>query len=411
MEGDDVQVIVDALAARLGRSVAVDDPSIHLIAASRHFGDEDAARVRSVLDREVSREIRDWLAVQGVADWTRPARLPGYPRLGIEPRVCVPVRCEGMLLGFLWLIDGPHRLDDDEIGMAEEAAASVGVILYRRMLLHERERSRAASLLRLLISPEADDRRQAVEELREEQILTAGDHLIVLVAEVEGESGDPSLALETAAEHVQRLRPPGSVLMLAQRRRAVVVLTSGHSMTEQTARDLADRLRSRFAELAGRDRTAEGTRCLVGISRSRQGLDTAVEAHREAVTAARAARLLPVFGEVATWSALGPFAMLLRIDIDQLAKQLPLPGIGDLLADPANDVLVTSAERFLDRAGDVAAAAEALHVHRTTLYYRLKRIETITGLSMDDGMDRLTLHLAIKLARLNEGNRSAGGSS
>ncbi|WP_327406952.1 helix-turn-helix domain-containing protein [Streptomyces sp. NBC_01288] len=62
---------------------------------------------------------------------------------------------------------------------------------------------------------------------------------------------------------------------------------------------------------------------------------------------------------------------------------------------------------FLDRAGDSSSTAQATHVHRTTLYHRLKRVESITGLSLDDGMDRLTLRLALKLARINTARRSS----
>jgi DNA-binding PucR family transcriptional regulator len=133
---------------------------------------------------------------------------------------------------------------------------------------------------------------------------------------------------------------------------------------------------------------------------SHRGLDSVALAHREAGTAARAARLLPLFGPVASWSALGPFGLLLRVDLDELSEALPLPGLKDLLADPAHGLLVTTVEEFLDRAGDVNATAEALHVHRTTLYHRLKRVESVTSLSLNNGLDRLTLHLALKLSRL-----------
>ncbi|WPB88004.1 PucR family transcriptional regulator [Streptomyces malaysiensis] len=78
----------------------------------------------------------------------------------------------------------------------------------------------------------------------------------------------------------------------------------------------------------------------------------------------------------------------------------------DLLADPEQQILVSSLEEFLDRAGDVSRTAAALHVHRTTLYHRLKRVEVITGLDLDNGLDRLTLHLALKLSRLSPGRPS-----
>lgn len=77
MVGDDVQEVVDALATRLARSVAVDDPAIRLIAASRHFGDEDALRVQSVLAREVPADLQRRLYARGIADWIEPAVVVG----------------------------------------------------------------------------------------------------------------------------------------------------------------------------------------------------------------------------------------------------------------------------------------------------------------------------------------------
>ena len=48
-------------------------------------------------------------------------------------------------------------------------------------------------------------------------------------------------------------------------------------------------------------------------------------------------------------------------------------------------------------------------MHRQTLYYRLRRIEALTGLDLADGRDRLRLHLARTLAPLvGEGARPDG---
>ncbi|BDB61043.1 hypothetical protein RDE2_28370 [Rhodococcus sp. RDE2] len=66
---------------------------------------------------------------------------------------------------------------------------------------------------------------------------------------------------------------------------------------------------------------------------------------------------------------------------------------------PSKDLLRT-AEVFLDAGGVASIAAAHLHVHRTTLYYRLSRITETTGLDLQDGLDRLTLHLAIKAAKV-----------
>jgi len=71
-----------------------------------------------------------------------------------------------------------------------------------------------------------------------------------------------------------------------------------------------------------------------------------------------------------------------------------------LLATDGAAPLLETLECFLDNAGDVKATAQQLVVHRATLYYRLDRVESLTGLSMRNGSDRLVMHLGLKMARL-----------
>ncbi|MDX3283485.1 PucR family transcriptional regulator, partial [Streptomyces scabiei] len=67
---------------------------------------------------------------------------------------------------------------------------------------------------------------------------------------------------------------------------------------------------------------------------------------------------------------------------------------------PAHRELAHTAEVFLDHAGQAGRTAAELGIHRQTLYYRLSRVEKLTGLSLTDGEDRLLLHMALKGARL-----------
>ncbi|MYZ11603.1 PucR family transcriptional regulator, partial [Streptomyces sp. SID2999] len=70
------------------------------------------------------------------------------------------------------------------------------------------------------------------------------------------------------------------------------------------------------------------------------------------------------------------------------------------LLSPAHQELARTAEVYLDCAGQAGRAAAELGIHRQTLYYRLGRVERLTGLDLDDGEDRLLLHMALKRARL-----------
>jgi DNA-binding PucR family transcriptional regulator len=55
---------------------------------------------------------------------------------------------------------------------------------------------------------------------------------------------------------------------------------------------------------------------------------------------------------------------------------------------------------YLDCAAQAQRAAAHLHIHRTTLYWRLARAAELIPVDLRRGEDRLKLHLALTLADL-----------
>ena len=399
MADDDLQGIVDELAERLQRSVAIDDPGIRLLAASRHFGDEDAVRVTSVLNRSVGAELVDDILAQGIAQWTR----PGNVVVAVDnalPRLCAPVRCNGLLLGYLWLIDTDRSLDPAEIELAEDAAGRAGIVLYRRLILHERSQARHEAILRELVSSDQTARAQAIDDLRAEHLFP--DHptrFRVLAAQLDGDDPTAAVALESAVE--EGLRATDDVhLTAANRARAWVLLAEG---TDRVVDAVSSRIVARFASL-----TRGGARIVVGVGTPVEGLDVVVDSYRQAFLAARAALLVPTLGDVARWGRLGPYEVLLKLPVEDLVPAADLPALAELERQDAHGVLLATLEAFFDNAGDVRRTADQLCVHRATLYHRLKRIEEHTGYRLDRGDDRLTLHLGIKLRALAAAYRTQG---
>jgi DNA-binding PucR family transcriptional regulator len=136
-------------------------------------------------------------------------------------------------------------------------------------------------------------------------------------------------------------------------------------------------------------------RIAAGVATPRRGLEQLPDAWREAEAAARAALAEDRYGPVAQWSAIGPYRLLTALPRDASED----PAVRALL-DPAHRDLVHTAEAFLDHAGQAGRTAAELGIHRQTLYYRLSRVERLTGLDLADGTDRLLLHMALKTARL-----------
>jgi sugar diacid utilization regulator len=91
--------------------------------------------------------------------------------------------------------------------------------------------------------------------------------------------------------------------------------------------------------------------------------------------------------------------LLLRNDPELLGD---LASALDRLDGEPNEVseLEQTVSALADHSGNVVAAARDLHVHRHTVYARMKRIDALTGFSLEDPNDRLVLQLAVKAREL-----------
>ena len=67
-----------------------------------------------------------------------------------------------------------------------------------------------------------------------------------------------------------------------------------------------------------------------------------------------------------------------------------------------NTELVTTLARYLDTGGNYDQTALALHIHRSTLRYRLGRIRDISGCDLQDVDTHLNLHLATRVFEMLE---------
>src|ERR1700753_1245652 len=96
---DEVPDLVEQLSAELDRSVLVDDAGLRLLAYSPTLGSEDEVRKTAILTRETPRAVRDLHFAQGIATATTPVRTAPRPEYGLARRGCVPLRCQGAVVG------------------------------------------------------------------------------------------------------------------------------------------------------------------------------------------------------------------------------------------------------------------------------------------------------------------------
>ena len=144
---------------------------------------------------------------------------------------------------------------------------------------------------------------------------------------------------------------------------------------------------------------AARARVVAGIGDPQQHLTEAAVSYRRAMLAARVAAAVPSVGDLARWQDLGVFRALARsLPADEDGESCLDRGWSPLLEAPAD--VIRTVETYLDLGCDAKNTAEHLHLHRTTLYYRLRKAQQLTGADLRDGNDRLALHLGFKLAQL-----------
>lgn len=297
-------------------------------------GEIDAVRSRTILQREPPPEAAALVTTLGLADATGPVRTPALPEVGMAERWCVPLRSGRQLLGYLWVIDSLAKVGANELSPVLACAEIAAVTLARTRPSQEERETRRGQLLARLAAGRDP---ASADELIDLERLTAD---ATVCADAPLTAGGWALPVGVSV-HVD---PP-----------------------------------------AGQRHTSGAPVPLI---------DLAVAVHRATSTL----RALRAGARLAhpSWDSLGSWHLIVAAPPDLSPGQVH-PGVAALLAQKRPDLLVT-ARCVLDNGGDVTLSAEQLHIHRTTLYYRIDRIETLTGVNLRLATGRDDLHLALRLA-------------
>lgn len=406
----ELQRIVDTVASRVGRPALIEDRRQRVVVYSEHTGSMDDVRRSSILRRQTTPEVVAWFQDVGITKAREPVRTPACPELDLLPRVCVPIRHQDLLLGFVWFIDADGDMADADIAVAVAATADLALALYRTNLLGELASQREAEAARTLLSDSADIREQTVRSLLSDGVVASDGRstaLVALLVPAPGRTIDEvaRLALEQALVATRRWVGTREALHLVRHDHGVLLLRdarlTGRGSPQATAAHLDETLRS------GTDRLPMVHRTVVGVGQPRPRLADTVDSYAEALQSARIGMQLPALGSVVGWANLGIYRLLSQMDGQQLAVAGVHPGLERMLRDDAHQVLLETLEVYLDLAGNAHATAERLRLHRTTLYYRLQRVEQLADTDLKDGNERLCLHLALKLHRLAGPRRPA----
>lgn len=383
-----LQDIVDELARTLGRSVVVNDLDYTLMAASAQEDDVDDIRRRALLKRRTPAEVREFLESLRIRGIRQPTSVP-MVRFDGQERLAVPIRSDDQTIALLWLITGGKPV----LHSVDYAAIDAACELIRVVVERDADRGVGDSLsvVDALLSRDDAIARRAFRDAVDRRMFEAGPATTVVAVHVDGfvsELDRRTLARRLSAGRSPRVLCPGTLdgpLLLVVRTRDV----------EATAA-----LVSRELLAAGMDSAPIGTAALDSAENDLVGA-----AHR-AATAARIVSRVPSADGIGDIAGLGFWALIDSVAADPEAVRVYSPAAYALCVsdDPTQRETV---ETYLDAGGNVRVACERLHIHRTTLYYRLDNLPQIVKDALDDGPRRSALHMCLKLFQYHRATAGA----
>ncbi|MFQ5575577.1 MAG: PucR family transcriptional regulator, partial [Anaerolineae bacterium] len=390
LEGGGVQELAGALAQLVNRAVTIEDPELNLLAYAGH-GEVDPARQASIEEGGTPEIIRRFVKEQGILDRLNhslsPVIVPAFPEHGMtKERIVAPIVVERRVYGYLWLIAGDEPLNELDTMTIERAAIVAALIMLKDTAVRQTEARLQADVIAQLLSEHPYS--PALEDKANRLGLDLNQAQRVLLIRPPG-GALPSLKLvDRLAPAVQQFTSHSILQPLGQN--LVLILPEGVN-----ARRLSQTLIDALPDLK------------IGLGSTAPSPVNLAQSYQQAEEALQVGLALIDHADIFSFEELGFLHWLYHLPPQAKAGNRYAEWIETLATEEraARAQLLRTLEVFLDRGGNAAETARVLNIHRNTLVYRLKQIETYCRISLADPDTRLNLQIAVKAYRLANGNR------
>ncbi len=387
LEGGGFPELAEMLADQVGHSISIENERFEAI-ANKNIAEVDSARRYTIEHGRTNPQLIAALEVEylpKIRESLRPVHLPVMPELGLEmDRLLAPIVVHGEIYGYIWIIADVHALSPIDM-MAIEIGATVAALL---MLYQESLQTAEASLKGSLMSQliEGNGGRQTI--LSDQSLRYGVDlRLSYRMLLVSVRNGQPPASTRAYRSINQVLAQNEAQAVAAQFAGQVAILAQDDQRIHSLARELVQTLDGVIGGVA------------LGISSAFCGADRVGTAHQQCNEALEIAQRTSSGQRIHYFDNLGYIHTLYHAGPASLSQNPQVPILRRLLDERQAD-LFNTLENYLDAGGNSVQTAETLHIHRSTLNYRLSRIKDICDVDLTSASTRLNLQIALKLMRL-----------
>jgi sugar diacid utilization regulator/putative methionine-R-sulfoxide reductase with GAF domain len=318
----------------------------------------------------------------------------------LRPFDLVPVRAGADLLGVLAVVVGEETVDEDGRRRALEHGSTVlAVELSKERAAAEVERRLRGDLVEEVLAGGLDSEEAERLARQAERLGHRLPHRAwALVLEPDDEASESEMAnrarldrLDQVLGDLVRRQIPGALTVV--RSASAVVL-----VPEEAAPDLAGAERLAELLMAAATPVLRPATASAGIGNLAKSVSELARSHVEARQALRLSRRAGARTRVTSYRSLGAFRLLLEVQSPEALRGFVGEVLGPLLkyAESRETPLLETLEALAAARWIRRAAARALGIHINSMTYRIERIETLTGMSLDEPETRVAVAIALR---------------
>jgi DNA-binding PucR family transcriptional regulator len=393
LRGGGLTAIAESLGSMLRCTVAIDDAAGRLLASAGSTGRPGGRDRRVAAAYQQARErVGEELDHETVV-------VPAVPSAGAEGLV-VPVVLDEEVAGHLWALQPRTRFGPPERQALTRAAAVVALALLKERTAQEVEWRLSRDFFDDLFDAEG----QATEALHARARQLGADlsrrHTVLVIRRdpVHEQTGTVQEDREAYAQRsllslVQRTGAAwGGATLTATRSDHVVVLWDD-AEPNRSALDFAEHLRREIQAYAS------GWTATISVGPSCADIREYGDAYRLTCGVLDLVQRSDRRDRIVSLDSIGAYRLLLQVKRPQELQSFAESMLGTVhVYDRRHQTkLGATLHSYMANRCNVSVTAKALHVHPNTVAYRLRRVEELLGLDLDDPQAMLHLQLALMI--------------
>lgn len=408
--GANLKKIAQTIANLMGNTIIVADRNFSLLSYAFWEKEHKSHKQKVYAGRTLDQYLYN-LERTGFIDKIRKTKKADrvevlFSKQGEQAWVVVPVLVNDEILGYIAVLEDYHRMREQDWSALVQAATVTGVAIYKQVVEEEVMRRRRNDFLFHVLEGQLTLNQEVLEQAKALQIPLDNTWSLLQIEFVNlaeyrknhfvGGSQEEAVSKQRdLAILADQLTAKQNDLLVAYKQECITVLcpTTVNCHAKEQALERVAAIKQDL------QRFAPELEIVVGVSRICEDYRQLLLAYREAKETLEIGRSInPLSGVYCFWE-LGAYQILTKLkDTPELKEyyQAVLGRLDNLDALTRNE-FVKTLEAYFSANGNIFKAAQSLYLHRNSMKYRLKRIQDILGVDLEDSEICFNLQLALKI--------------